>query len=126
MKNIIASDKAPAAIGPYSQAVKAGNLVYTSGMLPIDPATGQIVDGDIKAQTEQVLKNLVEVFKAAGADFGNVLKTTVFIKDMNDFLAMNEVYKKYFTGDFPARTCVEVARLPKDALVEIECVLVVE
>lgn len=126
MKSIIVSDKAPAAIGPYSQAVKVGNLVFTSGMLPIDPATGKIVDGGIKAQTEQVLKNLLELFKAAGAEKSNVVKTTVFIKDMNDFAAMNEVYQKYFTEDFPARTCVEVARLPKDALVEIECLLAVD
>jgi len=126
MKSIIVSDKAPAAIGPYSQAVKVGNLVFTSGMLPIDPATGKIVDGGIKAQTEQVLKNLLELFKAAGADKSKVVKTTVFIKDMNDFAAMNEVYQKYFTEDFPARTCVEVARLPKDALVEIECLLAVD
>jgi len=126
MKKIISSQKAPAAIGPYSQAVKAGNLVYTSGMLPIDPSSGQIVEGDIKAQTEQVLKNLLEVFKASGACANDVIKTTVYLKDMNDFAQMNEVYKKYFTENFPARTCVEVARLPKDALVEIECMLFVE
>lgn len=126
MKNIISSEKAPAAIGPYSQAVKAGNLVYTSGMLPIDPLNGQIIEGDIKIQTDQVLKNLLEVFKAAGACINDVIKTTVYLKDMNDFAQMNEVYKKYFTEKFPARTCIEVARLPKDALVEIECLLYVE
>lgn len=126
MKTIISSEKAPAAIGPYSQAVKAGNLIYTSGMLPIDPSNGQIAEGDIKAQTEQVLKNLLEVFKAAGACINDVIKTTVYLKDMNDFAQMNEVYKKYFTEKFPARTCIEVARLPKDALVEIECMIYVE
>jgi 2-iminobutanoate/2-iminopropanoate deaminase len=126
MKKIISTEGAPAAIGPYSQAVKAGNMIYTSGMLPINPVTGEITDSNITEQTEQVLKNLVEVFKAAGATSDNVVKTTVFIKNMNDFAEMNAVYKKYFKENFPSRTCVEVARLPKDALVEIECVLYVQ
>lgn len=125
-KRIISTEKAPAAIGPYSQAVRIGSMLYTSGMIPIVPATGQVVEGDVTAQADQVLKNLGEVFAAAGTSFEKVVKTTVFIKSMNDFAAINEVYKRYFTKDFPARSCVEVARLPKDVLVEIECVAVIE
>lgn len=125
MKEIISTDKAPAAIGPYSQAVKVGNMVYTSGAIPTIPATGQIVEGGIEEQTAQVLKNLTEVLKAAGTSLENVVKTTVFIKNMNDFSAMNEVYSKFFTGSYPARSTVEVARLPKDVLVEIECIALV-
>lgn len=124
-KEIIYTSKAPAAIGPYSQAVKTNNMVYTSGMIPVVPETGEVAAGDAAAQTEQVLKNLQEVLAAAGTSFTNVLKTTVFIKNMGDFAAINEVYKKYFTEDFPARSCVEVARLPKDVLVEIECIAIV-
>lgn len=123
-KEIIATDKAPAAIGPYSQAVRAGNLLYTSGMIPIVPATGQIVEGDVSAQAEQVLQNLQALLGSAGTGMENVVKTTVFIKDMYDFAAINEVYKKYFNENFPARSCVEVARLPKDVLVEIECIAI--
>ncbi len=121
-KEIIYTSNAPAAIGPYSQAVKINNMVYTSGMIPVVPETGEVVAGDAAAQTEQVLKNLQEVLAEAGTSFTNVLKTTVFIKNMGDFAAINEVYKKYFTENFPARSCVEVARLPKDVLVEIECI----
>lgn len=121
-KQIIFTEKAPAAIGPFSQAVKIGNILFTSGMLPVVPATGEIVEGDVSAQTEQILQNLKEVLSTAGASFENVVKTTVFIKDMNQFAQINEVYKKHFTADFPARSCVEVARLPKDVLVEIECI----
>lgn len=124
-KEVIFTNKAPAAIGPYSQAVKLGNILYTSGMLPVVPETGEVVQGDAAAQAEQSLKNINEVLTAAGTNFDNVVKTTVFIKNMGDFAAINEVYKKYFTKDYPARTCVEVARLPKDVLVEIECVAVI-
>ncbi len=121
----IATDKAPAAIGPYSQAVRCGNLIYTSGAIPVDPSSGEVVAGGVVPQTEQALKNLSEVLAGAGAALENVVKTTVFIKDMNDFAAINEVYKRFFTGSFPARSCVEVARLPKDVLIEIECVAVI-
>lgn len=121
----ISTDKAPAAIGPYSQAVKVGNIIYTSGAIPVDPATGEVVNGGAADQAEQALKNLKEVLIGAGASLDNVVKTTVFIKNMNDFATINEVYKKYFTNNYPARSCVEVARLPKDVLIEIECVAVV-
>lgn len=122
---IISTSKAPAAIGPYSQAVKVGNVIYTSGAIPVNPATGEVVAGGAAEQAEQSLKNLGEVLAGAGASLDNVVKTTVFIKNMNDFETINEVYKKYFTKNFPARSCVEVARLPKDVLIEIECVAVV-
>lgn len=121
---IISTDKAPAAIGPYSQAVKCGNVIYTSGAIPIDPNSGNVVAGGAAQQAEQAIKNLAEVLKGAGAGLGNVVKTTVFIKDMNDFTAINDVYKSFFTDNYPARSCVEVARLPKDVLVEIECIAV--
>ncbi len=121
---IISTDKAPAAIGPYSQAVKCGNVIYTSGAIPVDPASGNVVAGGAAQQAEQAIKNLAEVLKGAGAGLGNVVKTTVFIKDMNDFAVINEVYKKFFTDNYPARSCVEVARLPKDVLIEIECIAV--
>ncbi len=121
---IISTDKAPAAIGPYSQAVKCGNVIYTSGAIPVDPASGNVVAGGAAQQAEQAIKNLAEVLKGAGAVLGNVVKTTVFIKDMNDFAVINEVYKKFFTDNYPARSCVEVARLPKDVLIEIECIAV--
>lgn len=124
-KEIISTSKAPAAIGPYSQAVKVGNFMYASGMLPTVPETGAIVSGGITEQTEQVLSNLKALIESAGSSIENVVKNTVFLKNMNDFAAMNEVYKKYFTSDFPARSTVEVARLPKDALVEIECIVLV-
>jgi 2-iminobutanoate/2-iminopropanoate deaminase len=122
---IISSTKAPAAIGPYSQAVKVGNVIYTSGAIPIDPANGEVVAGGVAEQAEQALKNLKEVLAGAGASLDAVVKTTVFIKNMNDFTTINDVYKKYFTKNFPARSCVEVARLPKDVLIEIECVAVI-
>jgi len=123
MKEVIATPAAPAAIGPYSQAIKAGTLTITSGQLPIDPATGAFPEG-IAAQTRQSLKNVEAVLAAAGYTLENVIKTTVFLKDMNDFAAMNEVYATYFPGNPPARSAVEVARLPKDALVEIEAIAV--
>lgn len=117
----VATNKAPAAIGPYSQAQIVGNLVFTSGQIGIDPSTGAIVEG-LEAQAEQVFTNLSELLKAAGSDMSKVVKTTVFIKNMNDFAAINAVYAKYFTEPFPARSCVEVARLPKDVLLECEVI----
>ena len=117
----IYTENAPAAIGPYSQAMKVGNLVYTSGQIPIDPATGNIESQDITGQTEQVMKNLAAVLTAAGSSFGKAVKTLCFLKDMGDFAAFNEVYAKYFTGK-PARSCVAVAALPKGALVEVAVV----
>ena len=114
----IFTENAPAAIGPYSQAMKVGNLVYTSGQIPIDPATGNIESQDITGQTEQVMKNLDAVLAAAGSSFDKAVKTLCFLKDMSDFAGFNEVYAKYFTGK-PARSCVAVAALPKGALVEV-------
>ncbi|WP_455543669.1 RidA family protein [Intestinibacter sp.] len=121
---VIHTDNAPAAIGPYSQAIKAGNLLFVSGQVPFVPETMEIVEGDVKAQTAQSLKNLQAILKEAGADFSNVVKTTVFIKDMNEFAQINEVYAEYFGENKPARACVEVARLPKDVKVEIELIAV--
>ncbi len=117
----VATINAPAAIGPYSQAQIVNGLVYTSGQIGIDPAVGTLVEG-LDTQANQVFKNLSELLKAAGSDMSKVIKTTVFIKDMNDFGKVNEIYAKYFTEPFPARSCVEVARLPKDALVECEVI----
>jgi len=125
MKTPVATAKAPAAIGPYSQAVKIGDLLYTSGQVALDPATGQIVPGAIAEQTTQVLENLKAVVEAAGSTLAKVVKTTVFLKDMNDFAAMNAIYGQYLAPQgavAPARSTVEVARLPKDALVEIEVI----
>lgn len=122
MKEIIATDKAPGAIGPYSQAVKCGNMVFVSGQIPIDPATGNFVSEDIAEQTEQVLKNLKAVLEAAGSSLGAVVKTTVFLADMNDFAVMNEIYGRYFNENSPARATVQAARLPRDARVEIDCI----
>ena len=121
---VIHTENAPAAIGPYSQAVKAGNLLFVSGQVPFVPETMEIVEGDVKAQTAKSLKNLQAILKEAGADFSNVVKTTVFIKDMNEFAQINEVYAEYFGENKPARACVEVARLPKDVKVEIELIAV--
>ena len=117
----VATKNAPAAIGPYSQAQIVNGLVYTSGQIGIDPATGALAEG-LEAQANQVFKNLGELLKAAGSDMSKVVKTTVFIKDMNDFGRINEIYAGYFTEPFPARSCVEVARLPKDCLVECEVI----
>lgn len=122
MQNIVATESAPKAIGPYSQAVVYHGLAYLSGQIPLDPATGQMVEGDVAAQTERVLQNLGAVLDAAGSSFEQVLKTTVFLKDMGDFPKMNEVYARYFAANAPARATVEVARLPRDARVEIECI----
>lgn len=124
VKEIISTENAPAAIGPYSQAVKTGNLVFCSGQIPIDPTTGEFVSEDVTEQTEQVIKNLIEVLKAAGTSLDNVVKTTCFLADMNDFAAMNEVYARFFT-EKPARATVQAARLPRDAKVEIEVIAVV-
>jgi 2-iminobutanoate/2-iminopropanoate deaminase len=125
MKEIVSTDKAPGAIGPYSQAIKAGGMIFCSGQIPIDPATGNIVSEDVTEQTEQVLKNLSEVLSAGGAGLGDVVKTTVFLADMNDFQAMNEVYARHFSDNKPARATVQAARLPRDVKVEIECIAVV-
>ena len=116
---------APQAIGPYSQAIKAGGLIFASGQIPIDPATGQFVTGGIAEQTEQVMKNLAAVLEAAASGLDCVVKTTVFLADMGEFAAMNEVYGKFFTNDPPARATVQAARLPRDARVEIEAIAVV-
>ena len=120
--DIIKTTEAPEAIGPYSQAVTAGDLVFCSGQIPLDPATMTLVGDTVAQQTAQVLKNLAAVLKAAGSAPGHVVKTTVFLKDMNDFVEMNEVYAQFFGDHKPARATVEVARLPKDVKVEIECV----
>lgn len=119
MKKIISTDKAPAAIGPYSQAIEVNGMVYTSGVIPVNPATGEIPEG-IDAQADQAIGNLCALLKEAGTSADNVIKTTVFIKEMDDFAKVNAVYAKYFEKDCPARSCVEVARLPKDVLIEIE------
>jgi 2-iminobutanoate/2-iminopropanoate deaminase len=122
VKTIVQTDKAPAAIGPYSQAVKAGGFVFLSGQVALDPASGQVVEGDVRAQTERVLKNLQAVLAAAGSSLAAVVKTTVFLADMNDFAAMNEVYGRFFPSDPPARATVQAARLPKDVQVEIDLI----
>ncbi|MFZ5810552.1 MAG: RidA family protein [Thermodesulfobacteriota bacterium] len=121
-KRIVTSDAAPKAIGPYSLGVWAGDLLFVSGQTPTDPATGTIVDGDVVAQAYQAIKNVRAVLRAAGLDLADVVKSTLFIKDMNEFARINEVYASYFTPPYPARSCVEVARLPKDVLVELEVV----
>lgn len=123
MRKIVATKAAPAAIGPYSQGNIFGNLVFTSGQVPLDPTTGEIIGTTVEEQTEQVFKNIKAILEEAGSSLDKVLKTTVFIKDMNDFVKMNGVYAKFFTeGSFPSRSAVEVARLPKDVLVEIETI----
>ncbi len=121
-KSIIATENAPAAIGPYVQATRIGDLLFTSGQIPLIPETMELVQGDIKAQAQQVLRNLVAILDAAGASADTVVKTTCFLKNMNDFVAFNEVYAEFFKKDAPARSCVEVARLPKDVLVEVEAI----
>jgi 2-iminobutanoate/2-iminopropanoate deaminase len=125
VKDIITTDRAPRAIGPYSQAVRAGDLVFASGQIPIDPATGEFVTGGVAEQTEQVLRNLTAVFAAADVAMHQVVKTTVFLADMDDFVAMNEVYGRFFGEEPPARATVQAARLPRDARVEIEAIAVV-
>ena len=122
MKTVISTPNAPSAIGPYSQAVKAGNLLFVSGQIPLDPATGEVVEAAIQTQTARALENLSAILAQAGAALDNVVKTTVFLKDMEDFGEMNRVYQSFFQRDCPARSAVQVARLPKDVLVEIEAV----
>jgi 2-iminobutanoate/2-iminopropanoate deaminase len=122
MREVISTKDAPQAIGPYSQAIKANGFVFTSGQVAIDPATQQVIDGDIAAQTDRVLRNLSEILEAAGSGLGKVVKATVFLKNMNEFALMNGVYGKYFNTVPPVRSTVEVARLPKDVLVEIDVI----
>jgi len=119
---VVSTENAPGAIGPYSQAIKANGMVFCSGQIPIDPATGNFVSDDVAEQTEQVFKNLTAVLDAAGSGLDKVVKTTVFLADMNDFAAMNEIYGKHFDVNRPARSTVQAARLPRDARVEIECI----
>jgi 2-iminobutanoate/2-iminopropanoate deaminase len=122
MREVIATDQAPRAIGPYSQAIRAEGLVFTSGQVAIDPATQQVIAGDVSAQTDRVLKNLAAILRASGSSLEKVLRCTVFLKNMGEFAAMNEVYGRYFKQSPPARSTVEVARLPKDVLVEIDVI----
>ena len=122
MKNVISTAKAPGAIGPYSQGIETNGLVFCSGQIPLDPMTGVFVSGGVEAQAEQALRNLGAVLEAAGCSYADVVKTTVFLTDMNDFAAVNAVYAKFFGGDCPARSAVQVGALPKGALVEVEAV----
>ena len=122
MREVIATDQAPQAIGPYSQAIRAEGLIFTSGQVAIDPATQQVIAGDVSAQTDRVLKNLAAILRASGSSLEKVLRCTVFLKNMGEFAAMNEVYGRYFNQSPPARSTVEVARLPKDVLVEIDVI----
>ena len=123
MKKIILTKEAPAPIGPYSQAIESNGMVFCSGQIPLDPVTGAVIgEGDVEVQTRQVMKNIAAVLKAAGVSFNDVVKTTIFLKSMGDFPKVNPIYGESFTGDFPARSTVEVARLPKDVLVEIEVI----
>ncbi|HEV8159218.1 MAG: RidA family protein [Acidobacteria bacterium] len=125
MKETISTEKAPGAIGPYSQAVKAGNMIFCSGQIPIDPTTGEFVSNNVAEQTHQVLTNLSAVLEAAGTSLNNVVKTTVFLADMNDFTEMNEIYAEFFNDNKPARATVQAARLPRDARVEIDCIAII-
>jgi len=122
MKDIVLTDRGPKPIGPYSQAVKSNGFVFVSGQIALDPKTAEFVGTDVRTQTERVMENLKGILEAAGTSLGHVVKTTVYLKDMNDFASMNEVYAKYFTASPPARSTVEAARLPKDALVEIDLI----
>lgn len=124
-KTVISTDKAPAAIGPYSQAIQVGEMIFTSGVIPVVPETGEIVQG-IENQARQALSNMKALLESAGRDMSDIIKTTVFIKNMDDFAKVNEVYATFFEGDYPARSCVEVARLPKDVLIEIEAIAIVK
>lgn len=123
---IISTDKAPAAIGPYSQAIEANGFIFTSGMVPIDPSTNTIVEGGVEVQARQAISNVKSLLESTGTSLDKVVKTTVFIKNMDDFGKINEIYSEIFGGHCPARSCVEVARLPKDVLIEIEAVAVIE
>jgi 2-iminobutanoate/2-iminopropanoate deaminase len=122
MKEVVSTGRGPKPIGPYSRAIKANGFVFVSGQIALDPQSGELVSGDIRQQTQQVLENVKAILEAAGVSFHHVVKSTVFLKNMNDFAAMNEVYARYFASAPPARSAVEVARLPKDALVEIEII----
>ena len=124
MANVISTDKAPAAIGPYSQAIEVNGMIYTSGMIPIDPSTGELVTGSVEAQAEQAISNLEALLAASGSSIEKAVKTVVFISNMDDFGKSNEVYAKHFKEPYPARSCVQVARLPKDVAIEIEAVAV--
>lgn len=124
MANVISTDKAPAAIGPYSQAIEVNGMIYTSGMIPIDPSTGELVTGSVEARAEQAISNLEALLAASGSSIEKVVKTVVFISNMDDFGKINEVYAKHFKEPYPARSCVQVARLPKDVAIEIEAVAV--
>ena len=124
MANVISTDKAPAAIGPYSQEIEVNGMIYTSGMIPIDPSTGELVTGSVEAQAEQAISNLEALLAASGSSIEKVVKTVVFISNMDDFGKINEVYAKHFKEPYPARSCVQVARLPKDVAIEIEAVAV--
>lgn len=124
MANVISTDKAPAAIGPYSQAIEVNGMIYTSGMIPIDPSTGELVTGSVEAQAEQAISNLEALLAASGSSIEKAVKTVVFISNMDDFGKINEVYAKHFKEPYPARSCVQVARLPKDVAIEIEAVVV--
>ena len=124
MANVISTDKAPAAIGPYSQAIEVNGMIYTSGMIPIDPSTGELVTGSVEAQAEQAISNLEALLAASGSSIEKAVKTVVFISNMDDFGKINEVYAKHFKEPYPARSCVQVARLPKDVAIEIEAVAV--
>ena len=126
MRRAVASESAPKAIGPYSQAIRAGSLLFVSGQIPLDPATGSMVEGDIATQTRRVFANLQAILEAAGATFDHVVRTTVYLADMNDFAVVNEVYGKYFSNPAPARATVQAARLPKDARVEIDLIASLE
>jgi len=126
MKTIVSTNNAPAAIGPYSQAIKVGNMLFTAGQIAINPKTSQVEETTIEGQTKQVLLNLKAILEAGGSSLNKVAKTTVFLKNMNDFVAMNGVYAEFFTDAPPARSSIEVARLPKDVLVEIECIALVD
>jgi 2-iminobutanoate/2-iminopropanoate deaminase len=125
-KKVVFTEKAPKPIGPYSQAIIAGNLIFTAGQIPIDPATNQVVQGDIKEQTRRVLENLRAILESVGATFDDVVKVTIYMKDLNEFSAMNEVYSEYFKNSPPARTTVEVSRLPRDVRIEIDLIAIVK
>jgi len=125
MREMIHTDKAPGAVGPYSQAIKAGNTLYVSGQICLIPETGELLEGDVKAQTKQVLENLKAIIEAGGSKLDQVVKCTCFLKNMNDFANFNSIYAEYFGGSLPARECIEVARLPKDVLVEVSAICVI-
>jgi 2-iminobutanoate/2-iminopropanoate deaminase len=126
VRQAVSTPSAPRAIGPYSQGIRAGSLLFVSGQVPIDPATGNVIEGDIAAQTHRVFQNIGEILKAGGASFEHVVRTTVFLADMNDFAAMNAVYATYFSAPAPARATVQVSRLPKDARIEIDVIASLE